>query len=78
MRWFGESWGAPACQPENREPTPVGNKCIRCDQWFKHGDQGFLIPMYYPEEENLYAAWHRDCLLASLGIGEFQSLSESP
>lgn len=71
MRWFGESCGAPACQPENREPTPVGNKCYRCDQWFKHGDCGFLIPMYDPEGKGeLYLPWHKECLLKEVGVGE--------
>ena len=44
MKWFGNSWGAPACEPEDHVETPVGKSCLWCREPIEAGDQGFLIP----------------------------------
>lgn len=44
MKWFGQSWGAPACEPGDRVETPVGRLCLWCQEPIAAGDQGFLIP----------------------------------
>jgi len=40
MKWFGESWGAPACDPEEHTETPVGEDCFHCDEEIVEGDSG--------------------------------------
>ena len=42
--WFGESWGAPVCQAEQRVPTPVGKQCMWCSEPIAAGDQGHVMP----------------------------------
>jgi len=42
MLWFGESWGAPVCEPQRHAPTPVGGLCIECDTPIREGDTGFV------------------------------------
>jgi hypothetical protein len=56
--WFGESWGAPVCEPDRHRPTPVGQACLGCVVPIAEGDQGMLIP----SEEGL-TAHHLDCFL---------------
>lgn len=46
MHWFGEpwprpEWRAPICEDDAlRIPTPVGQKCILCDEEIVEGDRG--------------------------------------
>lgn len=42
--WFGQSWGAPCCEPEEHVPTPVGSPCLRCREPIREGDQGLVKP----------------------------------
>lgn len=46
--WFGESWGASACNPRQRMTTPVGKECDRdlggCGCPIVAGDQGVVLP----------------------------------
>ncbi len=44
-KWFGESWGAPACDPDDHVPTPAGQECCYCDLEIKPDDQGFVFPL---------------------------------
>lgn len=57
MMWFGESWGAPVCDPERNVPTPVGFTCVECDKTVEDGDTGFLL---WPN------AYHRVCFLCTV------------
>jgi hypothetical protein len=61
MRWFGESWGAPACTPEEHVPTPIGYWCRQCEKPIVVGDRGFLLP-HCDGETVQQVAWHLDCL----------------
>ena len=53
MRWFGRTWGAPCCKPENHCLTPIGKPCYlhTCfgsrdtPDIIQNGDQGFTWPM---------------------------------
>ena len=46
--WFGDSWGAPVCDPEDHHrATPVGQECDDCHVPIVEGDQGLLIPGSY-------------------------------
>lgn len=42
--WFGQSWGAPCCEPEDHVPTPIGRPCMRCREPIREGDQGLISP----------------------------------
>lgn len=43
--WFGTSWGAPCCDPEDHVPTPIGRPCLRCREPIRDGDQGLISPL---------------------------------
>lgn len=66
MRWFGESWGAPVCEPENEVPIPLGWICESCGVAFAEGDRGVTL-VYYDEEGRRDFPLHLDCLLDSVG-----------
>lgn len=44
MKWFGESWGAPICKPEDHAEAPVGEPCIHCEEPIQEGDKGIITP----------------------------------
>lgn len=67
--WFGQSWGAPACDPARHRPTPVGALCDTCEKPVGESDQGMLIPHVsgaelYPTVALL--AYHLDCFLSMI------------
>lgn len=42
-RFFGEKWDAPMADPPAEQvPTPVGQKCLWCDEPIVEGDRGIL------------------------------------
>lgn len=55
MPWFGESWGAPVCDPAEHVETPFGAVCIHCDELIDEDDAGFVY-MNGPVA-------HRDCFI---------------
>lgn len=62
--WFGESWGAPCCEPELRVPVPIGEPCARCGEQIAPGDQGMTMWATRVEGEVGYASlihYHLDC-----------------
>lgn len=63
--WFGKSWGAPVCDPESRAPTPVGSKCMRCEELIATDDQGVTLP-YVGNPGVTLAHWHLDCYLKTI------------
>jgi len=81
-RYFGERWDAPivADDPDALGcDTPVGVRCLECDEPIVQGDQGFLRPFMHGRgwqgegwivaslgEEASVTAVHRECDL--LGI----------
>lgn len=70
LGWFGESWGAPACDPETFVPTPVGWRCIGHahmhnalrPERIEDGDQGVTMP-----GPGGLVAYHLDCWLHEVG-----------
>jgi len=73
VKRFGESWGAPICDPEHGVPlreTPVGEDCIRCGQPIEEGDQGVSLPYIGFEGEPPEIHYHLDCFLDST-LGPF-------
>lgn len=62
--WFGQSWGAPCCEPELHMPTPVGKLCARCREPILVGDQGIVSPFASIETGKL--VYHLDCYLKGI------------
>lgn len=67
VRWFGESWGAPVCDPENQIEAPVGAGCTRCERSIEVNDPGIRVPWVGPGPMR-FTHWHLDCWLEELGI----------
>lgn len=67
--WFGQSWGAPCCEPEEHVPTPIGRPCLRCREPIREGDQGLVQP-YVRDCDGQWTAsvepLHIDCFLRSI------------
>jgi hypothetical protein len=70
-KWFGESWGAPVCEPDNHIETPTWMLCAGHDHMHTHrsrtvqaGDQGVTIPYLGHSTE---IAYHLDCWLHEIG-----------
>lgn len=63
--WFGESWGAPVCDPDRHRPTPVGQPCEECTVEITGDDSGMLIP--YVEAVGWHlTAYHLPCFLSTI------------
>ncbi len=66
MKWFGKSWGAPICDPEDHTATPLG-PCAKCEKPICENDQGLVVP--HLEESGAFdRGWHLDCFLGSIGV----------
>lgn len=69
-RWFGKNWGAPACDPNDHAPTPVGQLCMRCREPILIGQQGILMPfVHYIEGTTGHVTiepTHLDCFLRKM------------
>lgn len=68
VKWFGESWGAPICDPRTHIETPDGEACPECHKSIRPGDQGLEIPFIGRPEDPTVLDWHLDCFLKSIGI----------
>jgi hypothetical protein len=71
MKWFGESWAATCCKPDDHVATPTGLACQRCSKSIVATDQGFIqaFATGRPGDASVeLVPWHRDCLLKNLGI----------
>lgn len=68
VKWFGESWGAPICAPEEKRDTPVGSLCCcGCGRAIQEGDQGLLLwTLGAKPHEVGYGAWLYDCFWHSI------------
>jgi len=42
VRWFGQSWGAPVCDPDYETEVPVGTKCLECTKVIGLNDRGVV------------------------------------
>lgn len=67
VKWFGISWGAPVCDPEDHVETPVGRPCMRCTKAIGENDQGLTIPHVRERERKVSdEPWHLGCYLESI------------
>lgn len=69
VRWFGESWGAPICDPRANIPAPIDQNCLACHLPIKSNDQGVGTLSYGIEHSvDGYVYYHLDCFLAEIGV----------
>jgi hypothetical protein len=70
FRWFGDSWGAPICNPEVEIDTPVGEFCARCGGQVRAGDRGITLPFHKGIHDPVTREpYHLQCFKESVGIG---------
>lgn len=67
MKWFGESWNAPVCDPENKVETPVGDTCMHCADGIEATNQGVMMP-FWDGVAHRMVSYHRLCLLQNMGL----------
>ena len=68
MNWFGKSWGAPVCEPQDHVATPVGQKCGYCDQAIGEGEIGLVMPVVGNPGDPSTLPYHHACLMKSMGL----------
>lgn len=76
VRWFGESWGAPVCDPRAHVETPMDETCA----WgsgapIKPGDQGVGVP---DGSTGLYVWYHLDCWMRVIGVEVTREAFDEP
>lgn len=65
-RWFGDSWGAPACEAEAHIRTPIGQSCLYCKEPILEGQQGLIQHVVRVRTEGMAVSEepiHLDCFL---------------
>jgi hypothetical protein len=68
MKWFGENWGAPVCEPNDHVTTPVGKLCGGCREPLRENDRGVIMPFLGSETDDKEMAMHLRCFGRNLGI----------
>lgn len=69
-RFFGERWDAPRVDDAAQVATPVGERCLHCDEPIEPGDRGLLTPSFLGKAgddgyEWVMRAVHLECELSS-------------
>jgi hypothetical protein len=72
VHWFGESWGAPICDPDYRVETPVGQPCAHCGREVRQGDQGLLVASVGGR-----VPFHLECFLTNIGAQVTREVMET-
>lgn len=62
-QWFGQSWGAPCCDPDDHVATPVFMACLHCKEPILPDAQGLMMPLVESPERCSICAVHLDCYL---------------
>lgn len=63
MKAFGKPW---AHEEMEIIPTPVGQRCIHCDEPIAADDQGVVMPYFPPVNGVDEVAQHRECFLRKI------------
>lgn len=66
QNFFGERWDAPAFDDATEIPTPVGERCLDCDELIAEGDSGTMTPAIIKTEDGYGSeirAQHIECHL---------------
>jgi len=65
MHWFGQSWGAPVCDPNLQVDVPVGQFCAGpCGKAIGPADTGVIIPLLSREADATDSAYHLQCFVS--------------
>jgi hypothetical protein len=70
VRWFGDSWGAPVCEPRTHIETPVGDDCAGCERAIQAEDIGITMPSVSVADALGRATFHLDCFMREV-VGDF-------
>ncbi len=70
MKWFGESWGAPVCQPEDHVAGLPDAPCTCCNRAFVEGDIGVIVPLIGGPGDPKDVGYHHACFMESLGLSK--------
>src|SRR5258708_5208550 len=62
MQWFGKSWGAPICDPQDHAETPVGQLCSWCTETIEANDAGVIIP-HLEDRRTTMRPQHYECFI---------------
>jgi hypothetical protein len=62
VKWFGEDWEAPVCNPDEHAETPLGALCENCGVRFEADDRGVILPCLEAAGVRDYPL-HLNCLL---------------
>lgn len=65
MMVFGDGW--PSWHARLPKAPPL--ICLYCDQPIEPYDDGLVLPWSVDEDSLAYCAYHRECMLRSLGLG---------
>jgi len=63
MKYFGIAWN-PNIASMIQSPTPVGEKCVWCDESIKEGDDGLILPCL--SETISETPYHQECFLRTV------------
>ena len=66
--WFGRSWRAPVNETAQHLPTPVGERCLKCDNIFAEDDQGMTFPGVDADGVAGVRSMHLGCFLVEIGV----------
>lgn len=64
--YFGVRWDAPAFEDAPELPTPVGERCLLCDEPIREGESGIVIGYVGADLEPGVAPEHIECFLRSI------------
>jgi hypothetical protein len=67
--WFGSDWGAPACTVEAFVPTPVGARCLWCEEPITADDRGFMQHLVGADGGARPAPIHLECQVRQISGG---------
>lgn len=75
-KFFGQPWPSGVCEEGGIQvTTPVGVRCVLCQEEVQEGDQGsFMLTAYRPGVALAYLPVHRECSLRAVmgGIGHLK------
>lgn len=63
---FGGRWDAPSCEWLEPVATPVGQRCLECEEPILDGERGVIMPFVYTRNGEPVSAWepmHLECYL---------------
>lgn len=63
MHWFGAKPFSRTCEKDKQVPTPVGEKCFRCEEPIEANDFGYVTPYLDFDKGTRLVPYHYACFL---------------